>query len=289
MPCLGFALVVLGLSLAMPAPSPAQGVAAPAMAVPAASQVHVVRKGDTLSGIALRYRVSVKQLRRWNSLKGDRIIVGQRLALREGARPARAPVDPLKVVFSSWTDTVIDQSRRDGTYALVVNKTERRMDVYLSGRRVNTFRVAIGYADAKDLTDRQLAGDHHLKEGVFHLSEVAWSNQIPKWDRVWMRIHTVEAAKRDYVRVYGETGRRKLAAWEAARGAVVTDVDVQNYNRAHRDMNIWRGLGIHGGGSLYDWTEGCVALDRKDIRWLYDRLKGARNGGVGTPLAVVRF
>jgi lipoprotein-anchoring transpeptidase ErfK/SrfK len=54
-------------------------------------------------------------------------------------------------------------------------------------------------------------------------------------------------------------------------------------------MALWRGLGIHGGGSHPDWTEGCIALDRRDIRWLYDHLAEAAGGGVGTPVAVVRF
>lgn len=280
MPWLGIALLVLGLPLAVPAPARAQA---------AAPQVHLVRKGDTLSGIAQRYGVRVADLKRWNGLKGDRIVIGRRLALRAGARAKRETVDPLKAVFSTWRESVIDRSRRDGSYALVVNKAERRMEVYFSGRLVTTFPVGIGYADAQNLVDRQKAEDHHLKEGVFHLSEVAWSDRIAKWDRVWMRIHTVEAAKQDYAKVYGDRGRRQLAKWEVVHGPVVTDQDVQEYNRAHRGMTIWRGLGIHGGGARYDWTEGCVALDRKDVRWLYGRLSGMPNGGIGTPVAVVRF
>ncbi len=43
--------------------------------------VHVVKHGDSLSEIALTYKVSVGQLRRWNSLHGDKILVGQRLEL----------------------------------------------------------------------------------------------------------------------------------------------------------------------------------------------------------------
>ena len=41
--------------------------------------IYTVKRGDTLSGIALRYKISVKQLRRWNSLRGDKIFEGQRL------------------------------------------------------------------------------------------------------------------------------------------------------------------------------------------------------------------
>ncbi|MEW6313697.1 MAG: transglycosylase SLT domain-containing protein [Pseudomonadota bacterium] len=46
---------------------------------------YVVRKGDTLAGIAQRHRLSVAQLKSWNRLRGDRIHPGQRLHLRPGA------------------------------------------------------------------------------------------------------------------------------------------------------------------------------------------------------------
>jgi len=45
------------------------------------SVIHIVKRGDTLSEIALTYKVSVKQLRRWNRLRGDKIFEGQRLEL----------------------------------------------------------------------------------------------------------------------------------------------------------------------------------------------------------------
>lgn len=40
-----------------------------------------VRSGDTLGGIAARYRCTVKQLQRWNGLKGTTIRIGQRLRI----------------------------------------------------------------------------------------------------------------------------------------------------------------------------------------------------------------
>ena len=43
--------------------------------------VYIVKRGDTLSKIALTYRISVGQLRRWNRLRGDKIFEGQRLEL----------------------------------------------------------------------------------------------------------------------------------------------------------------------------------------------------------------
>ena len=42
---------------------------------------HRVRSGQTLSHIALKYRVSVASLKRWNGLKTSQIRAGQRLKI----------------------------------------------------------------------------------------------------------------------------------------------------------------------------------------------------------------
>ncbi len=40
-----------------------------------------VKSGDTLGGIALKYKCSVKQIKRWNGLKNDNIRIGQKLKI----------------------------------------------------------------------------------------------------------------------------------------------------------------------------------------------------------------
>ena len=42
-------------------------------------RVHLVKRGDTLSEIAARYRVSRAQIKRWNKLSSSTIYAGQRL------------------------------------------------------------------------------------------------------------------------------------------------------------------------------------------------------------------
>ena len=44
---------------------------------------HVVRRGESLSQIARRYRVSTATLQAWNGLKKGRVVVGQRLTVRK--------------------------------------------------------------------------------------------------------------------------------------------------------------------------------------------------------------
>lgn len=42
---------------------------------------HVIRRGETLSAVASRYNVSVRQIRTENNLRGDRVVVGQVLRI----------------------------------------------------------------------------------------------------------------------------------------------------------------------------------------------------------------
>ncbi|MFH1572017.1 MAG: LysM peptidoglycan-binding domain-containing protein [Gemmatimonadota bacterium] len=71
------------LVLLLPPARPAQG----AGQVSGKPAVHLVRPGDTLGGIALKYGVESSQLRRWNDLPSDRIVPGQRLEIHTGASP----------------------------------------------------------------------------------------------------------------------------------------------------------------------------------------------------------
>ena len=46
--------------------------------------VYKVRRGDALSTIAQKYRVSVSSIKRWNNLRSSKIKVGQRLTIHPG-------------------------------------------------------------------------------------------------------------------------------------------------------------------------------------------------------------
>ncbi len=52
------------------------------------SSVHVVRSGETVGTIARKYGMTQAELKRLNSLRSDRILVGQKLKVRKGGRTA---------------------------------------------------------------------------------------------------------------------------------------------------------------------------------------------------------
>jgi len=97
-------------AMSAPAPKPVTHREAPKAAPKAAREVvgagstYVVQPGDSLSKIAVRHGVSVTALRDTNKLKGEKILVGQKLVIPGGktaekktvkpAAPAAAPAAP---------------------------------------------------------------------------------------------------------------------------------------------------------------------------------------------------
>ena len=71
-------------------PVPITSTGEPAPVSEGSEQVHVVRSGESLFAIALRYDTTVESIRRLNGVQGDRITVGQRLAVRRGGVGAAA-------------------------------------------------------------------------------------------------------------------------------------------------------------------------------------------------------
>lgn len=70
-----------------------------------AARLHVVRKGDTLSGLAVRYGVSVADIKRSNGLDSDLIRIGQRLRIPEpaGSSQVRDLLKGIPVDHKRWT------------------------------------------------------------------------------------------------------------------------------------------------------------------------------------------
>ncbi|MFZ5481015.1 MAG: LysM peptidoglycan-binding domain-containing protein [Myxococcota bacterium] len=62
----------------------------PKPAPKAEALTHVVKAGDTLSGVATKYGVTVKDLQGWNKLDGTTIVIGQKLTVKGGAAPPAA-------------------------------------------------------------------------------------------------------------------------------------------------------------------------------------------------------
>lgn len=63
---------------------------------PTQSDIHVVEAGQTLYSLAQRYNVSQSDLRKWNNLTSNNVLIGQALVTSEKAYQARTPSTPYK-------------------------------------------------------------------------------------------------------------------------------------------------------------------------------------------------
>lgn len=57
-------------------------------------KVHVVRRGESLSSIARKYRVTLNELKRWNNLKKNVVPVGTRLIVNSAYKTQEKPATP---------------------------------------------------------------------------------------------------------------------------------------------------------------------------------------------------
>lgn len=46
-------------------------------------KTHTVKKGETLSSIAKKYGCTVNQLKQWNNLKSNNVVVGKKLKIKK--------------------------------------------------------------------------------------------------------------------------------------------------------------------------------------------------------------
>lgn len=87
--------------------------------------VHRVRKGETLSHIAQRYRVSVRNLKRWNGI-GTRIRVGQRIVIYKNGK---GPSASKSSSSSKKTTTSTSTSTSGGYVYYTVKKGDNLWDI----------------------------------------------------------------------------------------------------------------------------------------------------------------
>lgn len=84
--------------------------------VPSRGRLHTVKRGETLGGIATRYRVTQAQLRSWNRLpKSGLIRVGQKLRVSGGAAPTSVASAAGGTHLVRRGDTLSSIARRYGT------------------------------------------------------------------------------------------------------------------------------------------------------------------------------
>ncbi|MBC8070256.1 MAG: L,D-transpeptidase family protein, partial [Deltaproteobacteria bacterium] len=148
--------------------------------------------------------------------------------------------------------------RQDGL--VVVSKSARRLMLYADGQAIACYRIALGFApDGHKLVQ----GDGRTPQGWYRTSDKPWSS----FEHA-IAIHYPNADDAREAAGDGRIGRR-------TRDTIVDAVD--RGKLPPQATALGGAVLIHGGGSSFDWTLGCVALDDAELVELRGKLpKGMR-------------
>lgn len=146
--------------------------------------------------------------------------------------------DPeLRRQWQLWANEVIAHSRARGSTVIVVDKLNRRLDLYTGGARVRSYPAELG---ANGLRRKSHSGDRATPEGIYRVVDLK-SGHRTKYYKALLIDYPNEEDKARF-----EAARR--------RGTIPWRVGIGNL------------IEIHGaGGEGTDWTDGCVALTNQDM------------------------
>jgi L,D-peptidoglycan transpeptidase YkuD (ErfK/YbiS/YcfS/YnhG family) len=155
-------------------------------------------------------------------------------------------------VWRQWVHETIEQSKTNGTYALIIDKSAHKAHLVKSGDLVRSYNCELGYNSARQ---KLFAGDGATPEGTYSVTKVKYAS---KFHHALLINYPNQT---DLRRLRDNKSKGIISHWARA-GALIE---------------------IHGqGGKNKDWTDGCVALSDRDIDHLM------QFASVGMPITIVR-
>jgi hypothetical protein len=164
--------------------------------------------------------------------------------------------------WQEWAMETIEQSRKNGSYAILVEKIPPQCHLYHGGKKKYTFEAEFG---TNWLGDKKSRGDMATPEGKYTVTRKL-SGGATKYHKALLINYP-------------------------------NKIDVQEFNERIRsgqlpvDASIGDMIEIHGeGGKGGHWTQGCVALKDSDMDILYRYAsKGTQVTIIGSALTLEEF
>lgn len=156
-------------------------------------------------------------------------------------------------LWEQWRRRLIARSRVDASPALLVDKKARRADLIRAGKVVASFPVDLGW---NPLDDKQRQGDGATPEGEYKVLKKKQGSQTRYY--LALLLDYPNRRDREMFRIAKEIGEVES---DATPGGLIE---------------------VHGfGGQEKDWTDGCVALEDRDMDRLF------KVAYVGMPVTIV--
>jgi len=152
-----------------------------------------------------------------------------------------------------WYQESVDQSRKQHTYLIVIDKMARACRLYKSGKLKKTYDIELG---RNWIGDKKYKGDKSTPEGRYHIVKKLDVNHSKYYKALLIN--------------YPNDEDRERFERDKRNGIIPRNADIGGL------------IEIHGhGGKGADWTDGCIALKDEDMKDLFN------HAGVQTPVTIV--
>jgi murein L,D-transpeptidase YafK len=139
---------------------------------------------------------------------------------------------------------------------LVVKKSERLLQVFDDKYLVKTYEIVLGFAP---MGDKLAEGDGKTPEGEFFI--FTKNDQSKFYLSLGLSYPGIEDAAR---------GLRDNLISQAEHDAIVRAV--REKRMPPQNTRLGGEIYIHGGGTVTDWTAGCMALRNEEMRELFEAI-----------------
>ncbi len=171
------------------------------------------------------------------------------------AAPRGIPLDP---------PNTADQPLVLKSPRIVVKKADRKLFLYSDDKLVRTYRIGLGLSP---IGDKIRQGDRRTPEGDFYI----FTKNDKSAFYLSLGISYPNAA-------HADRGLREGLITRAEYDAIKTALKAKK--TPPQNTRLGGDIYIHGNGAGSDWTWGCVALEDRDVRELFQAIP------VGTPVRI---
>lgn len=139
---------------------------------------------------------------------------------------------------------------------LVVKKRERSLNLFNGEKLIKTYNIALSFAPTGD---KEREGDGKTPEGDFYIfTKNPKSNYYLSLGLSYPNIEDAERGLKANI-----ISRKEYDAIVSA---------INNKKMPPQKTKLGGEIYLHGGGTISDWTFGCVALANQDIKELFEML-----------------
>lgn len=154
-------------------------------------------------------------------------------------------------------DVALPQSGAQASYRIVIHKADRKLRLYTENKKLlKTYKIALGF---NPVGTKLKQGDGATPEGEYYLT-----HKNPK-SNYYLSLGVSYPNIKD-----AASGLQRKLITQTQHDAIVAAINAQS--KPPQNTRLGGDIFIHGGGIHSDWTLGCVALENKDIKELFDLL-----------------